>query len=188
MNSRRAEGEVVRDSLLAVSGRLEERIGGPELDQTADQSTHRRSLYYRHAPEKYAPFLQTFDGASADECYRRAETVVPQQALAQVNSGLSREQSRLVAAEMAAGGDRSTEQLIEIAFERILCRDPSSEERAACVAFLAEQEALLTVPSSLTTVENGPEVSVPAAESPKARAFAGLVHVLMNHHDFVTIR
>jgi hypothetical protein len=31
-------------------------------------------------------------------------------------------------------------------------------------------------------------VSVPAAESPKARAFAGLVHVLMNHHDFVTIR
>jgi len=188
MNARRAEGEVVRDSLLATSGRLVERIGGPELDSTTDQTTARRSLYYRHAPEKYAPFLMTFDGASADECYRRAETVVPQQALAQVNSRLSREQSRLLAAELTADGSRPTEELIGSAFERVLCRPPDSEERAACAAFLTEQEARLADPAKLTAAENGPDVAVPAAESPEARAFADLVHVLMNHHDFVTIR
>lgn len=185
--SRRAEAEVVRDSLLAVSGVLEERLGGPELDETADQTTRRRSIYYRHAPEKYAPFLTAFDGANADECYRRAETIVPQQALAQVNSRLSREQSRLVAAELAAA-DAPIVELIALAFERVLCRPPTSEEREACTGFLAEQEARLTAPASLSTVENGPEVSVPAAGSPKARAFADLVHVLLNHHDFVTIR
>lgn len=185
--ARRAEAEVVRDSLLAVSGVLEERLGGPEVEETADQTTHRRSIYYRHAPEKYAPFLTAFDGANADECYRRAETIVPQQALAQVNSRLSREQSRLVAAELLVG-DRPAEELIAVTFQRVLCRPPSSEEREACAAFLGEQEARLGAPASLSTVENGPEVSVPAAESPRARAFADLVHVLMNHHDFVTIR
>ncbi|HEX6984206.1 MAG TPA: DUF1549 and DUF1553 domain-containing protein, partial [Planctomycetaceae bacterium] len=249
MNRRRAEAEVIRDSLLAVSGRLDGTLGGPELDESADQTTARRSLYYRHAPEKYAPFLQTFDGASADECYRRATTVVPQQALAQMNSRLSREQSRLVALDLLAvvddgvpregeapaepdgplastpagrgrrggsarvqgtsgagttpltpdpspqregnrGGSAgaSPSRLIDLAFERVLCRPPSSEERAACLAFLAEQEARLADGGSLTGIEGGPDASVPASDSPRVRAFAGLVHVLMNHHDFVTVR
>ena len=82
------------------------------------------------------------------------------------------------------GGD----ELIEQAFERILCRPPTSEERAACVAFLDEQQARLGNPQSLTSLDTGPDVSVPAPDSPRERALAGLIHVLMNHHDFVTIR
>jgi mono/diheme cytochrome c family protein len=187
MNPRRAEGEVVRDSLLATSGRLVERLGGAELDSDADQTTTRRSLYYRHAPEKYAVFLQTFDGANAEECYRRAETIVPQQALAQMNSRLSREQSRVIAKDLFSEGE-SPDGLIAQAFERVLCREATSEERAASASFLAEQESRLATAASLSAVESGPEVGVPAPESPRLRAYAGLVHVLLNHHDFVTIR
>lgn len=188
MNARRAEGEVIRDSLLAVSGRLNPTLGGPELAETAGQTTFRRSLYYRHAPEKHALFLQTFDGANPNECYRRAETVVPQQALAEMNSRLSREQSRHVAASLAAEATDSVESLIEVAFLTILCRRPTSEEQAACITFLAEQEARLSDASALTPIDTGPEIGVPAAESPRERALASLVHVLMNHHDFVMIR
>ncbi len=118
MNARRAEGEVIRDSMLAIAGRLDERLGGPELDAESAQTTSRRSLYYRHAPEKYAPYLQSFDGASADECYRRAETVVPTQALAQVNSRLTREDSRVIATDLYQDGTASDSELIERAYER----------------------------------------------------------------------
>ncbi|MGC1273284.1 MAG: DUF1553 domain-containing protein [Planctomycetaceae bacterium] len=188
MNARRAEGEVIRDSQLALSGQLNATVGGPELPETADQTTTRRSLYYRHAPEKHALFLKTFDGANPVECYRRAETVVPQQALAEMNSRLSREQSRLVAARLSAQDTESLETLIGLAFEKVLCRPPTSEERAACVAFVAEQEQRLSAPATLLKIEAGPDVSVPAPTAPRERAVADLIHVLMNHHDFVTIR
>ncbi|MBA3312426.1 MAG: DUF1553 domain-containing protein [Planctomycetota bacterium] len=188
MNARRGEGEVIRDSMLAVAGRLDERMGGPELDAAADQTTARRSVYYRHAPEKYAPFLQAFDGASADECYLRAETVVPTQALAQVNSRITREESRSIAADLFGTGEATAADLIERAFKRVLCRAAASEERAACIAFLEDQEIRLANPSALTTLETGPDTSIEAAHSPRLRAFASLVHVLLNHHDFVTIR
>ncbi|MEX0715792.1 MAG: PSD1 and planctomycete cytochrome C domain-containing protein, partial [Planctomycetaceae bacterium] len=64
MNSRRMEGEIVRDSVLAVAGTLDRTLGGPDLDQTTGLATHRRSIYYRHAAEKYMTFLQLFDAAN----------------------------------------------------------------------------------------------------------------------------
>lgn len=188
MNARRAEGEVVRDSLLAISGRLDGTLGGAELSADEEQTTTRRSLYYRHAPEKYSAFLKLFDAPNADECYRRAETIVPQQALAQMNSRLSREQSRVIARDLMQRGGETDSELIEAAFERLLCRPATSQEREACASFLTAQESRLTSPDALTGIENGPEIGVVAPDSPRDRAFASLIHVLINHHDFVTIR
>src|SRR5207249_1645452 len=94
MNTRRMEAEVVRDSVLYVAGQLDLTMGGPELDHNLGLTTKRRSLYYRHAAEKQMEFLLIFDAASVNECYRRAESVVPQQALAMANSSLVLAQSR----------------------------------------------------------------------------------------------
>ncbi|MEX0702761.1 MAG: DUF1553 domain-containing protein, partial [Planctomycetales bacterium] len=151
MNSRRMEGEIVRDSVLAVAGSLDTTMGGPDLDQNAGLTTYRRSIYYRHAAEKYMTFLQLFDAANVNECYRRSETIVPQQALALVNSQLSIEQSRKLAQrimeELAqrpgrserpgrlAGPDDSGESdatetaYVEALFQHVLCRPPNDEER-----------------------------------------------------------
>jgi hypothetical protein len=41
---------------------------------------------------------------------------------------------------------------------------------------------------SLTLFDAGPAPAVPAAADPRQRAREGLVHVLFNHNDFVTIR
>ena len=62
MPSRRMEGEVVRDNLLWVSGRLDESMGGPDIDHKLAQKSQRRSIYLRHAHEKLVDFIQIFDG------------------------------------------------------------------------------------------------------------------------------
>ncbi len=188
MNARRMEAEVVRDSVLAVAGRLDSTMGGPELDAAKGMTTTRRSIYYRHAHEKYMRFLQVFDGPSVFECYDRDETVVPQQALALVNSALAREQSRRLAASLAAGAGDDATAFVRSAFERVLGRPPAEEELVECMRFLEEQERLLASRDGLAAFASGPDVAVSAADEPARRARESLVHVLINHNDFVTIR
>ncbi|MEX0700560.1 MAG: PSD1 and planctomycete cytochrome C domain-containing protein [Planctomycetales bacterium] len=191
MNSRRAESEVIRDSVLAVAGNLDTTMGGPEIPLDQGETSRRRSVYFRHAHERMVPFLDLFDAASVIECYRRKTSVVPQQALALSNSPLPFEQSRLLArqlSEEAARSDDPEATFVRIAFEQVLIRGPSDEEMDRCRAFLAEQSRLLADESRLAEVEGGPDVRVPPSEDPALRARENLVHVLMNHNDFVTIR
>ncbi len=98
MNQRRMEAEVVRDSILAAAGELDPTVGGPELDHHEGQRSRRRSLYFTHTPNENMPFLKLFDLADAEGCYRRYESIVPQQALALSNSEMSFSHSHLLAA------------------------------------------------------------------------------------------
>ncbi len=159
MNVRRMESEAVRDGVLYLSGALDATRGGPELDPESALTGTRRSLYYRHAPEKQAEFLRLFDAANMNECYERSESIIPQQALALANSMLVEAQSKTLAGKLSteAPGDAA---YVELAFVTILSRPPSDAERRECAEFL----------------KGGP------------RSREGLVHVLYNHNDFVTIR
>ena len=182
---RRMEAELVRDGLLSVGGKLDLTAGGPELDQSAGLTGNRRSLYYRHAHEKQMVLLRLFDAASPNECYRRQHSVVPQQALALANSPLAAAQARLLAAQLAKddGAD-----FVTAAYEQVLGRAPTAEERGACDAFLKSQAALLAEPAKLQAFQGGEAPSVPPSQDPAQRAREDLVHVLLNHNDFVTIR
>src|SRR5215470_100000 len=130
MSGRRMEAEVVRDSLLAVAGELDARQGGPILDEKLGQTSHRRSLYFRFNTEYKMMFLDQFDPASPTECYERRESVVPQQALALNNSALALSQSRLLAKRLAA--EAGAAGFVTAAFEQVLGRAPTAEERARC--------------------------------------------------------
>jgi hypothetical protein len=79
-------------------------------------------------------------------------------------------------------------RFIDLAFEQILSRQPSVEEQAKCEAFLTTQAARLADPSSLTAFEGGKKSDVSPSADPQQRARESLVHVLLNHNDFVTIR
>ena len=83
---------------LHVAGNLDQTLGGPDLDPEAGLKSLRRSLYFRHAKEKRVMFLRLFDSPNVLSCYRRVESVMPQQALALANSSLCLEQARLLAA------------------------------------------------------------------------------------------
>jgi hypothetical protein len=190
---RRMEAEVVRDSTLHVSGGLDETMGGPELDQNAGQKIARRSLYFRNSKEKKMTFLDMFDRANVTDCYRRSETIVPQQALAMVNSPLSLAEARRLAAALA--GELNTQAtpesqtaFVAAAFERVLCRPPSDEERQACLTFLTEQAGRFAEPAELAAFTSGEESTIKPAADPHARARENLVHVLFNHNDFLTVR
>ncbi len=188
MNSRRLEAEIVRDGMLMASGLLDATLGGPELDQGSLLSTRRRSIYYRHAAEKQPEFLQIFDMAVPSECYERKVSVVPQQALALANNPQAIEAARALAGGLVrslspeAAADSTI--FVRAAFEAVLARPATREEMEASVDFLMDQEKSLTERKERLTSSAGGK----ALTAPALRARENLVHVLFNHHDFVTVR
>jgi hypothetical protein len=75
-----------------------------------------------------------------------------------------------------------------LAFEQLIGRAPTAAERAECERFLAAQAVLLTDPKQLTAFTTGGPSSVAPAADPQQRARESLIHVLVNHNEFVTIR
>jgi Protein of unknown function (DUF1553)/Protein of unknown function (DUF1549)/Planctomycete cytochrome C len=189
MNARRMEAEAVRDNLLHVAGSLSQNMGGPDLDPEAGLTTSRRSLYLRHAKEKRVTFLRLFDSPNVLSCYRRSESVVPQQALALANSSLCRDQARLLAKRLKGEAPLSNPAaFVSAAFERVLARAPTPDERTMCEEFLKTQANRLTGHGALTAFSAGQAAAVPPAADPAQRAREDLIHVLLNHNDFLTIR
>jgi hypothetical protein len=178
MNLRRMESEVIRDSILFLAGRLDPAIGGPDLPVASAEAGRRRTVYYRSASGDTIPLLTVFDAANVTECYRRYETIVPQQALALINSGMVLTRAGDIASliDREVGTDPcARDAFVESAFLRVLSRAPTDAERAECASGLARLAA--------TFASQGTH-----AAPPEARARAALVHVLLNHNDFVTIR
>jgi mono/diheme cytochrome c family protein len=170
----RMESEVIRDSLLELAAALDPAMGGPTIDPKQDAAVFRRSLYFTHSRDDHNEFLSMFDAADIQRCYRRTESIVPQQALTMANSRLTLAMARQLTSRLSqelASTDDTT--FIEAAFETVLCRLPDVEERAACLEWLSKIKQVLLAHS------NPP---------PDARAREDLVHALFNHNDFVTIR
>ncbi|HVR76728.1 MAG TPA: DUF1549 and DUF1553 domain-containing protein [Planctomycetota bacterium] len=187
MPYRRLEAEAVRDNVLHVADRLDGTLGGVELDQKSALETRRRSLYYRHAAEKQVEFLKLFDMAAVTECYERKVSIVPQQALALSNSRLTLEQARGLARKLSRGAS-SADAFAAAAFEKVLARRATPAEIDAAAEFLekaappAPSTGGAPAPAGAATEPPGP------SPDPALRAREALVHALMNHNDFVTVR
>jgi hypothetical protein len=166
MNSRRAEGEVIRDSILHVAGNLDFSLGGPEIALNLADRSQRRSLYFRHAHERQVAFLEAFDGADALECYRRSVTVVPQQALALANSRLPYDQSDELSLKLSTEPEAASDAgFVRLAFLHLLSRSPTKAELQRCLDFLQ-----------------------PPPTGSDSTLRAKVIHALMNHNDFISIR
>ena len=135
MNNRRMESQLVRDSLLSLAGTLDLSMGGPSL--TPSPKVKRRSLYFTHSRDGRDKFLSIFDDADVLACYQRSESIVPQQALALMNSQTAAEVSQKIAERL--GGDKDNEKFVESIFLQMLGRQPSSTEVSESLAFLQEQ-------------------------------------------------
>jgi hypothetical protein len=192
---RRVEAEVVRDSILHAAGELDLHIGGPVLENGSDAVSRRRSVYFSAYPEDggHLKFLTMFDAPDPCDCYRRSESIVPQQALVMTNSKLLLDESRLLARKLwsqvvrgQAGEQGREAAFVMAAFEQVLSRRPTDQEQEVCRKFLRKQaESLRTVEVSLT---KGSEASIAPATEPAMRARESLVRALFSHEDFVTIR
>jgi hypothetical protein len=185
MAPRRAEAEVVRDSIVYVAGKLDLTRGGPDIAHVQGLTVPRRSLYFQSAAEKQMEFLAIFDGPSVVECYERKHSVVPQQALALINSELVRKHGRLLTRALSPQV-KDDAAFVTAAFEQVLTRAPTTEEMSECAAFLKRQAQAFAAEKK-TPAQADPDGRLPASD-PMLRARENLIHVLMNHHEFVTIR
>jgi cytochrome c553 len=157
---RRLEAEALRDSILAVSDRLDLTMFGPPVKAFIPPAARagrdkdnlvapeadgpeqwRRSIYLfvkRSAP---MPWLQAFDmPPSTSSCGRRSQSIVPTQALALLNDEFVRRQAREFARRVATAGTDTAGQ-IDRAYILALGRHPSENERAAAGEFFAHQPA-----------------------------------------------
>ncbi len=166
-DSQRLEAEVVRDSLLALSGELDVARGGPSIPPGEQDNSKRRSLYFFHSNNDRNLFLTTFDAAAVKECYRRDRSIVPQQALAMSNSALVHTAAEKIAARIAKAAPAEPD-FIRSAWTQLLAITPDEAETAASSRALAAWRAL------------------PSATDIAARA--QLIRALLNHNDFVTLR
>lgn len=159
----RMESQVIRDSVIHLAGELDPTLGGPSVKADKDTPPYRRSLYFLHSRDDQNSFLVQFDDADIEACYRRDESIIPQQALAMANSSLTLTMAEKVAGNLnATAPDSSDEQWIIIAFHSLLGRPPLPEESTECHNLLQQLE-----PDRNRTI---------------------LIHALLNHNDFITIR
>ena len=171
MNTRRMEAQVIRDCLLQLAGKLDLTLGGPSLKPGAG---NRRSLYFQHSRDQQDKFLKMFNDADHLQCYRRSESIVPQQALALSNSKLAIDMARTIAELIHKGTPQDDQDaFIGQAFFTLIGRSPDALEKKECKAFIADLSDLL---SKGKTASSG------------GRIRARLVHALLNHNDFISIR
>ena len=168
----RIESQVVRDGILALAGTLDASAGGPPIMPSDQANSHRRSLYFFHSNNERNLFLTTFDEAAVKECYRREQSIVPQQALALTNSQLVLDAAKPMAesilkslpAEAATDDNRFATQ----AFRSILGIEPSQAECQASAEAMRQWRHVGDLQ------QRGPHEL--------------LVWALLNHNDFVTLR
>jgi hypothetical protein len=167
MNRRRLDAESLRDSILAVTGQLYPRVGGPKVriplepevydlifteDEpdglwpvTPDVREHtRRSLYLFNKRNVRQPILEAFDQPDTlSSCAVRPVSTFAPQALILLNGPLTQTQSRVLAVRVWREAGPEPAALLDRVYRLVLCRPPSPQERDQGLAFLASQSDLL---------------------------------------------
>jgi hypothetical protein len=151
MNRLRLEGEIIRDALLATSGRLNPKMGGPgflpplppdvavkEWKVTADAAEHtRRSIYIFAKRNLRFPFLGVFDPPDSNQsCPKRERSTTAPQALALLNDRDVTVAAKALAERLQKEAAARDER-IRLAFRLTLGRQPSETEMNSAQEFLA---------------------------------------------------
>ncbi|MBI1355809.1 MAG: DUF1553 domain-containing protein [Acidobacteria bacterium] len=158
-NRRRLGFEPLRDTLLAVSGRLEGSVGGPPFQLQAEPSVPRRSLYAYISREQISGLLRTFDFSNPEQhTPQRQTTTSPQQALFLLNSPFILEQARALLARVEQQGPGDDAERVGLLYRDALGRSATPAELKLAADFLAARASA-----------HGLE---PAADDPAASAWS----------------
>jgi mono/diheme cytochrome c family protein len=158
MRLRRLESEIVRDSILTVSGDRDLSLGGPPVpiatrpdglvEVARDRlvrpgDAYKRSIYLTTRRAYNPSLLTVFDQPLvATNCVRRATSAVPLQSLIMLHDVFTVEQARHFAARIERAGPRAPDERIDLAFRLALMRHPNQTERHACTDLLKRQTKL----------------------------------------------
>jgi hypothetical protein len=155
---RRLEAEELRDSMLAVSGRLNLKQGGPSVlvpidpdlvkmlkrpqywVPTRDQSEYdRRSLYMIYKRNLQLPFMGVFDAPDTLlSCPRREQSTHAPQALEMLNGAMSNQLAQVFSERLRKEGTTDAAR-IDRAWRLALGRAPTPKERTLALKYVAEK-------------------------------------------------
>jgi len=159
-NRRRMDAEVIRDTVLQVSGQLNLEAGGPavrlplhpEIARLQYKGTWyphpvasqhlRRSVYVFVKRNNRPPLLENFDSPSTlASCGERTVSTHAGQALSMINSSFLQRQSLMLARRLESGQGRAV--AIREVYQRALSRLPTRQELRLGQQYLLEQEQLI---------------------------------------------
>ncbi len=135
MNRRRLTVEQWRDSLLSVSGRLTQEIGGKSIQPDLPES-NRRTVYSERSRFQLNPLLAMYDLPDPNtHAARRILTTTPLQKLFVLNHPFMEHQATALAALIQQQAAELPAQ-IDVAYQRVYLRPPLAEERALGMEFV----------------------------------------------------
>ncbi len=163
-NMRRLTAEEVRDSLLAISGKLKKELYGPSVypkipdevlagqsvpgqnwlssrgggyDPNDHDAGNRRSIYVTVKRSLQVPILIQHDQADTDSsCPVRYTTTVPTQALGMINGEFTNEMAQAMARRLMSEHPESLREQVKRAFQMTTGRVPAEKDIQKEVAFI----------------------------------------------------
>ncbi|MEX2119184.1 MAG: DUF1549 and DUF1553 domain-containing protein [Pirellulales bacterium] len=196
-NRRRLDAEALRDAILAASGELNLKAGGPSFYPPASKEAleglskkdaawgtsppdeqRRRSIYMMTRRSLLLPLMTTFDFADTTQpCSQRNISTVAPQALALLNNHFVHGQSTALAERVAREAGSQAADRIERAWWLALGRAPTLAEREAALAHLEVQRERFAAANNASA----------ATPDPQHLALASLCHVLLNTNEFIYV-
>ena len=156
---RRLNAEALRDSMLAVSGRINKEMGGPSFHARASREAleglSRKSAAWKVSPQKerdrrsvymftqrslLLPLMTTFDFCDTTQpCGQRDVTTVAPQALALLNNHFVHEHSLSFARRLVQEAGDDQHRKVTLAWRHAFGRPPTDREKNASLGHLKTQ-------------------------------------------------
>lgn len=203
----RLPAETLRDQVLAVSGLLKPRIGGPSVfpyqpeghwdalnfpkrswPTSKGDDLYRRSLYTWVQRTFPHPMMVTFDAPSRESCTgKRFDSTTPLQALASLNGPVFVESARLLAERILSEQPTDSSRL-EAVFQQVLQRAPRDREIDTLSTLLAAQrEHFAKHPEDATKLASVGDSPVAAdLKHEEVAAWTSVCRVILNLHETIT--
>ena len=138
----RLEAETIRDSMLKISGLLNERMFGPQvpikrgpdgqwIEDEKSSGFNRRSLYLAQTRTRSVAFLHVFDcpDMTSDNQAERFRASLPTQSLALLNNPLVMRATRSFTERVLEKANNNHEEAVVIAFDEAYNRPPTAKEK-----------------------------------------------------------
>ncbi|HUS34737.1 MAG TPA: PSD1 and planctomycete cytochrome C domain-containing protein [Verrucomicrobiae bacterium] len=140
MNRQRTDFESFRDTVLAVSGRLDPTAGGTAIPLFAQPSMRRRTVYGLIDRAQLPVALRAFDFANPEQhTPQRYLTTVPQHTLFMMNDPFMAEHARSLLARREIASERSSPNRIRMMYRFVFGRDAAAAEVELALRFVEEQ-------------------------------------------------
>ena len=136
---RRLNAEQIRDSMLAVSGELIEKHGGP----TVSSASRARTIYVKRMRNTPDTFLHVFDAANGlNSVAVRNTTTTPIQSLAMINGKITLARANTMAARLTNRNHSTPDELIDYAVQLTWGRRPTSQEFESALEFIVKDSKI----------------------------------------------